>query len=55
VSQHNDLGTRGTQLRKRGQRGFDAPVVGDAITVEGHVEIAANEDPLTAQVAEVLY
>ena len=50
----DDVGAALGQPVDRRQRGPDAEVVGDRLTVEGHVEVRAHEDPLAAEVAEPL-
>lgn len=52
VGQDDDARTGVGQPRQRGQGGADAAVVGDLRTVEGHVEVGADQDALAAQVAE---
>ena len=49
---NDDAGTRMDELVERRERGPDAPVVGDDLTVERHVEVAADDDALPRERAQ---
>jgi hypothetical protein len=53
VRRHQHAGTRVGQPLDRRDAGAHAAVVRDLLAVERHVEVAADEDALAAQVSEV--
>ena len=53
MGEHDDLGAAVAKLVEGRQRGPDPAVVGDRLTVQRHVQVAADQDPLAAQVAKI--
>ena len=54
MGQDDDPGPRVAQLIQGGQGGTDSTIIGDVlVTVQRHVEIAANTHTLTGEVSEL--
>ena len=54
MGQDDDPGPRVAQLFQGGQGGADPAVVGDVlVTIQGHVEIAADDHTLAGEVSEL--
>ena len=54
MGQDDDPGPRVAQLVQGGQGGTDPAVVGDVlVTIQGHVEIAADDHTLAGEVSEL--